>query len=78
MALGLFVPLAEFDRRGLQPSLVLRSLTDAGMLAHKGGKGPPTLSRDFNGTPTVGLILDPRFVEGLDLEGFAPPCDEGA
>ncbi len=77
VALGLFVPLAEFDRRGLQPSLVLRSLTDAGMLAHKGGKGPPTLSRDFNGTPTVGLILDPRFVEGLDLEGFAPPCDEG-
>lgn len=78
MALGLFVPLAAFERRGLQPSLVLRALGDVRMLARSGGKGPPTVSRDFNGTPTVGLILDPRFVDGLDLEGFMPPASEEA
>jgi conjugal transfer pilus assembly protein TraI len=78
VALGLFVPLAAFERRGLQPSLVLRALADVRMLARSGGKGPPTVSRDFNGTPTVGLVLDPRFVDGLDLEGFMPPGGEGA
>lgn len=78
VALGLFVPLYFFERRGLQPSLVLRALADVRMLARNGAKGPPTVSRDFNGTPTVGLILDPRFVEGLDLEGFMPPSGEEA
>lgn len=78
VALGLFIPLAAFERRGLQPSLVLRALADVGMLARSGAKGPPTVSRDFNGTATVGLILDPRFVKGLDLEGFMPSGGEEA
>lgn len=78
VALGLFIPLAAFERRGLQPSLVLRALADVRMLARNGAKGPPTVSRDFNGTPTVGLILDPRFVEGLDLDGFKPSDSEEA
>jgi conjugal transfer pilus assembly protein TraI len=78
VALGLFVPLAVFERRGLQPSLVLRALADVRMLARSDAQGPPTVSRDFNGTPTVGLILDPRFVDGLDLEGFMPPDGEEA
>jgi hypothetical protein len=39
--------------------------------------GPPTLSREFNGNPTVGIVLDPRCVSGLDLAGFAaPPAEE--
>lgn len=78
VALGLFVPLAAFERRGLQPSLVLRALADVRMLARSGGQGPPTVSRDFNGAPTVGLILDPRFVDGLELEGFMPPDSQEA
>lgn len=78
VALGLFIPLAAFERRGLQPSLVLRALADVRMLARSGAEGPPTVSRDFNGTPAVGLILDPRFVEGLDLEGFMPSTGEEA
>lgn len=74
VAQGLFVPLSEFERRGLQPSLVLRALADVRMLARSSSQGAPTISRDFNGVPTVGLVLAPRFVSGLDLAGFAVPA----
>jgi conjugal transfer pilus assembly protein TraI len=70
---GVFIPLVELERRGIPPAQALRGLADVRMLATVGPQGPPTLTRDFNGTPTVGLVLDPRFVEGLDLEGFALP-----
>jgi conjugal transfer pilus assembly protein TraI len=77
VAHGLFVPVSEFERRGLQPSLVLRALTEVRMLARISAKAPPTSSRDFNGTPTVGLTINPRFIGGLELAGFAPPADQG-
>ena len=48
------------------------------MLAMADPKGPPTLSREFNGSQTVGLLLDPRFVEGLDLDAFVLPEPQGA
>lgn len=76
VAHGLFVPVSEFERRGLQPSLVLRALTEVRMLARISAKAPPTSSRDFNGTPTVGLTINPRFVGGLELAGFALPADQ--
>lgn len=78
VASGIFVPLGELERRGVEPSLALRALAEVRMLARVDAKGPPTLTRDFNGTPTVGLVIDPRFVDGVDLEGFAPPPSEGA
>lgn len=71
VANGIFVPLAELERRGLQPALVLRALGDLRMLVHADANRPPTTSRDFGGDTTVGLILDPRFVAGLDLATFA-------
>ncbi len=77
VAHGLFVPVSEFERRGLQPSLVLRALTEVRMLARISAKAPPTSSRDFNGAPTVGLTINPRFVGGLELAGFAMPADQG-
>jgi conjugal transfer pilus assembly protein TraI len=77
VAHGLFVPVSEFERRGLQPSLVLRALTEVRMLARISAKAPPTSSRDFNGTPTVGLTINPRFIGGLELAGFALPADQG-
>jgi conjugal transfer pilus assembly protein TraI len=77
VAHGLFVPVSEFERRGLQPSLVLRALTEVHMLARISAKAPPTSSRDFNGAPTVGLTINPRFVGGLELAGFAMPADQG-
>lgn len=78
VATGVFVPLVELERHGVSPSLALRALADVRMLATLGTPGPPTLTRDFNGTPTVGLVLDPRFVDGLDLDGVALPVSEGA
>ncbi|MBT9597767.1 MAG: TraI domain-containing protein [Vitreoscilla sp.] len=78
VATGIFIPLDEFERRGVPPSLTLRALADVHMLAAADAKGPPTLTRDFNGMQTVGLVLDPRFVDGLDLEGFALPATEDA
>jgi conjugal transfer pilus assembly protein TraI len=73
VANGIFVPLAELERRGLQPALVLRALGDLRMLVHADANRPPTVSRAFGGVTTVGLILDPRFVAGLDLATFAIP-----
>jgi conjugal transfer pilus assembly protein TraI len=78
VAQGLFVPLAQFEQRGVQPSLALRALADVRMLVAAGPRSPPTHSRDFNGSPTAGLVIDPRFVEGLDLSGFLPPDTESA
>jgi conjugal transfer pilus assembly protein TraI len=78
VASGVFVPLSEFERRGVQPSIALRSLAELRMLARVDAEAPPTLTRDFNGTPTVGLVIDPRFIEGLDLEGFSLPAPEPA
>ena len=78
VAQGMFVPLEEFGRRGVQPSLAMRALTEANMLVKRNRNGPPTLSREFNGKLTVGIVLDPRCVSGLDLAGFAaPPAEEG-
>lgn len=73
VAAGIFVPLAELERRGLQPALVMRALGDLRMLVHADANRPPTVSRDFGDVTTVGLILDPRFVTGLDLATFAIP-----
>ncbi len=70
VAQGIFVPLAQFEQRSVPPALALRALAEVRMLAMADPKSPPTLSREFNGSPTVGLLLDPRFVEGLDLDAF--------
>ncbi|HUW36594.1 MAG TPA: MobH family relaxase, partial [Rhodocyclaceae bacterium] len=78
VAQGVFVPLEDFVRRGVQPSLAMRALTETNMLLKPNRNGPPTLSREFNGKPTIGIVLDPRCVSGLDLAGFAvPPTGEG-
>ena len=78
VAQGIFVPLAQFEQRSVPPALALRALAEVRMLAMADPKGPPTLSREFNGSPTVGLLLDPRFVEGLDLDAFVLPEPQGA
>ncbi len=78
IAQGLFVPLAHFEQRGVQPSLALRALADVRMLVGAGRHAQPTLTREFNGIPTVGLVIDPEFIDGLDLAGLLPPDSEAA
>lgn len=76
VAQGLFLPLDEFAGRGIQPSLALRALAETKMLVTARPNGPPTLSHEFNGQPTIGIVLDPRFVSGLDLKSFSAPLAE--
>ena len=78
MARGIFVPLEQFDRRGIPPALALRALADARMLVLVGANGQPTISREFDGSATVGLVIDPRFVEGMDLDAFELSDPQGA
>jgi conjugal transfer pilus assembly protein TraI len=70
--LGVFVPLAELERRNVDPALVVRALSDAHMLAgdpsHSQSK---TLSRSFHDKPILGIVLAPHCVVGLDGGGLS-------
>jgi conjugal transfer pilus assembly protein TraI len=67
---GLFVPLHELEQRGIQPALAARALAEVRLLVHKDHKRPPTVSREFAGAPTVGLVICPSCVEGFDPAAF--------
>lgn len=73
VASGLFIPLAEFERREIEPSLALRALTEVKMLVQAAGTKSQTLARDFGGEQKVGLVLSPRFVAGLEAGSFDAP-----
>jgi len=60
---GLFVPLGCFERQGIQPSHAIRTLAEVQMLVRTGNA--PTFSQDFNGVPTIGLVIAPPFIAGL-------------
>ena len=70
---GVFIPLAEFERRTIDPSLALRALADVSMLVQPAGTAARTVSREFGGEHKVGLVLSPRFVAGLDGDHFKSP-----
>ncbi len=70
---GLFIPLAEFERRKIEPSLALRALADVKMLVQAAGATSQTVGRDFGGEHKVGLVLSPQFVAGLEAGDFATP-----
>jgi conjugal transfer pilus assembly protein TraI len=72
VAEGIFVPLAEFQRRGIQPSIAIRALEETGMLRRASAGDPPTVLRQIRDESVIGLILAPRYVEGLDQSLFAP------
>ena len=74
---GLFIPLRELERRGIQPAVAMRALSDVRMLVHQDRSRPPTVSHDFGGDMTVGLVIDPRCVDGFDLAAFAVPEQQG-
>jgi conjugal transfer pilus assembly protein TraI len=70
--LGVFVPLAEFERRSVDPALAVRALSDAHLLAsdpnHSQSK---TFSRSFHDEPVLGIVLAPHCVVGLDACGLS-------
>lgn len=78
VAEGVFVPLAEFERRGIQPSIAIRALDDTRMIRHPQPGGPPTISRQIRDATVVGVILAPAHVEGLDPAAFGLAAEEQA
>lgn len=76
IAAGLFVPLAELEVRGVQPALASRALTDVGLLVHARQDGPATVTADFRGEPTIGLVVAPACIDGFDLAAFEPAAHE--
>jgi conjugal transfer pilus assembly protein TraI len=80
MASGLFVPLAEFKRRRIDPSHALRSLTEVGMLVRVRATTDtqmPTEVHDIGRGKELGLIVHPRFIAGLDPANFGPAKSGG-
>lgn len=65
---GLFIPLKEFGKRSLDPSVALRAMRDAGML--HAGRGVDSCKHEFLGQPEFGVVVLPRHVAGLDPEHF--------
>ena len=68
--LGVFVPLVEFERRSVDPALVVRALSETHMLASDPSQPSKTLSRSFHDQPVLGIVLAPRCVDGLDEAGL--------
>lgn len=77
IANGLFVPLREWERRGVQPASAVRALEDVQLLVRTDHRSPATVSRDFGGEQVVGLILLPRCVDGFDPEAILPTSTAG-
>jgi conjugal transfer pilus assembly protein TraI len=76
VAEGVFMPLAELERCGVQPTVAMRALADAGMLIKPTRAGPPTFSHEVRGTSVVGVVVDPSFVLGLDPTTFVGAADQ--
>lgn len=78
VAQGIFVPLADFERRGIQPGIAIRALDDVRMLWRPQPGGPPTVSRLIRDATVTGVILAPEHVEGLDQKAFGSAADKEA
>ncbi|WP_038213995.1 MobH family relaxase [Xenophilus azovorans] len=67
---GVFVPLEEFQQRGIQPGIAIRALNDAHMLRRPPAGGPPTVSRQIRDLTVLGVVVSPVHVVGLDPRAF--------
>ncbi|MBH2008585.1 MAG: TraI domain-containing protein [Xanthomonadaceae bacterium] len=61
---GLFIALAEFERRHIEPSQALRALSEAGMLAHGPQAKPSTSTCAIAGQQHLGLTVASAFLAG--------------
>ncbi|WP_157271185.1 MobH family relaxase [Azohydromonas aeria] len=69
---GFFVRLDDMERQGIDAAQALRALGDAGMLAGTGGTKATLTTHEIDGEPCGGLLIRPRFINGLDLADFSP------
>ena len=49
-----------------------RALADVGLLVHARRVGPATVTADFRGEPTIGLVVAPACIDGFDPAAFEP------
>lgn len=61
---GLFIALAEFERRHVDPSLALRTLAEARMLATDANTSAPSSTCTIGGQNHLGLTIAPTYVAG--------------
>jgi len=62
---GCFVPLDEFIKHGVQPSIALRALADTNMLVKTEPPGPPTSTRKIGDQTVMGVIIAASHIEGF-------------
>lgn len=76
---GIFVPLSELERRQIDTSVAIRALTDLGMVVPPVSGVGKTITRDYGGTETLGIVINPRFVCGFDPDHFqSTPSNSGS
>jgi conjugal transfer pilus assembly protein TraI len=70
---GVFIPLVEFERRGIDTAVAVKALCDKRMLATDPlNPHAKTVSRTVSDERILGVVLAPQFVTGLDASRFAP------
>jgi conjugal transfer pilus assembly protein TraI len=74
---GLFIPLAEFERRAIEPALAIRALADASMLVPSSSSKTKPVTQYFRGKATIGIVVHRRFIEGFDPADFQDTPTEG-
>ena len=65
VAEGLFVPFDTLERQGVHAAAAIRALSETGMLVHAVLNDAPVQQREVDGTPTTGVIIAARFIDGL-------------
>jgi conjugal transfer pilus assembly protein TraI len=77
VARGLFVPLAQIERRRVDPGMAVRALAELQMLAPAADGTSKTVVHDLGGVAQPGVVIAPSFVSGLDRADLVPAAAPG-
>jgi conjugal transfer pilus assembly protein TraI len=75
---SVFIPMDQFQRLGVQPTLALRALREARLLTTLPGQPTDACTRPVNGTPMLGVRIALQHFEGLQQESAARPVTASA
>lgn len=75
---GLFVPLAELERRAIEPAFAIRTLAEASMLVSSSTARTKPVMRHIDGAAHAGIVIAPRFIDGFDPAAFPDAATAGA
>ncbi len=70
IAAGLFVPLAELERRQIDAALAIRALSDLSMLVTHAPDNVKTRTHDVGGRAQLGIVIAPQYIRGFDSVDF--------